>query len=126
MPTMPRRKSKALEKELTDNSYLLRQWHAWHAEQRQEAIAGPYGALVQQLFDVLRGLTLRGGAELIAFISSQNWSCVDFDTRLTCLHEINTRISKLRERAGMPPFDDGFPPERTTVFLLVKNLMMRE
>jgi hypothetical protein len=120
------RRSKALEKELADNSYLLRQWHAWHREQLEEALAGSYGSLVAQLLDVLRGLTLRGGGELVAFISSQNWNCVDFDTRLTCLHEINERIAKLRELAGMPPFDDGFGPERTTGFLIVRQLMVGE
>ena len=26
---------------------------------------------------------------------------------LTCLHEINDRITKLREQVGKPPFDDG-------------------
>lgn len=105
---------------------MLRAWRAWHCEQREAAVSGPCGALVEQLLDILRGLTLRGGGELVAFISSQNWSCVDFDTRLTCLHEINERITKLRELAGMPPFDDGFGPERTTGFLIVRQLMVGE
>jgi hypothetical protein len=45
---------------------------------------------------------------------------------LTCLHEINDRITKLREQAGKPPFDDGMPPERNTGFLIVKQLMISE
>jgi hypothetical protein len=119
--TVPRR---SLDRELADNSYLLRQWKSWRDEQREEAVAGPNGSLVAQLLDVLRGLTLGGGAELVAFIRSQNWNCVDFDTRLCCLHEINDRITKLREQAGMPPFDDGFGPERINGFLIIKHMMI--
>jgi hypothetical protein len=118
-----KKRSRALEKELADNSTLLRQWHEWHAEQRAEAVAGPHGASVAQLLDVLSSLTLRSGVELVTFIGSQDWSDIDFDTKFTCLHEIDTCITALREKAGMPPFDDGFPPERTTGFLIIRHLM---
>jgi hypothetical protein len=45
---------------------------------------------------------------------------------LTCPHEINDHITKLREQAGKPPFDDGVPPERNTGFLIIKHLMISE
>jgi hypothetical protein len=64
----------------------------------------------EQLLDVLRSLTLTGGVELVTFIQSQDWSSVDFDTRCTCLHEINERITKLREQANLTPFDDVSRP----------------
>jgi hypothetical protein len=109
---MPRKSKalKALEKELADNSYLLRQWHVWHREQREEAVAGPHGALVELLLDILRELTLHDGARLVEFIRAQDWNSVDYNVRLVCLHELNAAITRLRVKAGMPPFDDGFRP----------------
>jgi hypothetical protein len=118
-----KRKSKALEKELADHSKLLRAWTRWHREQREEALAGPHGTLVARLLEILRGLTLRDGAKLVGLIRAQNWDRVDFDTRFICLHEINERITILREQAGLAPFDDAMPPERTTGFLIIRQAM---
>ena len=96
---MPRR---SLDQERADGAYLLRNRKSWHDEQREAAVAGPHGALVAQLLDVLRELTLGGGAELVTFISSQNWNCVNFDTRHICL----------------------FGPERINGFPIIKHMMI--
>src|SRR5262249_42291455 len=117
------RRSKALEKELANGSKLLRAWRNWHAEQREEALAGPHGKFVTQLLEALHGLTLRDGAKLVGFIRAQDWSAVDFNTRFVCLHETNDRITILREEAGMAPFDDSLPPGRTTGFLIIRQAM---
>jgi hypothetical protein len=79
--------------------------------------------VVGQLLDQLRGLTLQDAAKLVAFISAQDWSRVDANTRFTLLHEINNVITKLREQAGLPSFDDGFPPARGNAFLIIKQLV---
>jgi hypothetical protein len=116
-------RSRARDKKLADNSHLLRAWHRRYREQLDEALAGPHGALVGWLLDQLRELTLRDGAKLVAFIRAQDWSRVDANTKFVCLHEFNNGTTKLRVQAGMPPFDDGLPPERATVFLIIKPMI---
>jgi hypothetical protein len=118
------RKSTALQKELKDDATLLKRWRAWHAELRAEALAGPFGALVEQLLEILRGLRLQDSALLLAFIRSQRWSEVDMNVRLECLHQINARMTRLREQAGLVPFDDALPDKPTTGFLIVRQLML--
>jgi hypothetical protein len=54
-------------------------------------------------------------------IDQEDWGCVDYATRFVCLHQINDHITRLRERAGVPPFDDGISPERATGFLIIKH-----
>jgi hypothetical protein len=40
------------------------------------------------------------------------------------LHEINTAITKLRERYGLTPFDDGFPGDRPNVFQIIRAVLL--
>ena len=51
------------------------------------------------------------------------WSAIDADTRLIALHEINTAITRLRERSGLEPINDALPHERPNVFILVKEAL---
>ena len=114
---------KSLNRERAEDTYLLREWKRWHNEQREEAVAGPHGALVEQLTEILRGLTLHDGARLVSFIRARDWNSVDADTRFILLHEINAAITRIRVKAGMTPIDDAIPPARANGFLIVKELM---
>jgi hypothetical protein len=106
-----------------ERDHMLQAWARWHCERREEALAGPHGALVSELLAALHGLTLRDGAKIVAFVRAQDWSHVDADVRFTLLREINNAITRLREQAGMAPFDDGVAPERATAFLIIKDVM---
>jgi hypothetical protein len=33
---------------------------------------------------------------------------------------------KLRTKAGLPEFDDGFPPERATAFQIIKQMIGKQ
>ena len=55
-------------------------------------------------------------APLLAFIRRSDWSSVSYDTRLTVLHQINDRITRMRERHGLSPFDDPLPGQPDNVF----------
>jgi hypothetical protein len=112
-------RKRQLEKELREQTTLLRQWCRWHAAQCDEALAGPAGELVAQLLAILDNMTIKSGAELLAFIRSQNWN-VDTRTRDACLFAIGTRLVVLRERAALVPFDDGLDREPSTLFLIIK------
>jgi hypothetical protein len=61
--------------------------------------------------------------QLIALIRSQDWAATDAGVQLEMLQIINRHITKLREAAGLPPFDDALPDENLTGFLIVRSML---
>jgi hypothetical protein len=111
------------QKELADQARLTRAWKAFHAEQLEQALAGPHEAQISELMTLLGRLELSSAAALLAFIRRSDWSSVSYDTRLVVLHEINDRITRMRERHGLPPFDDPLPGQPDNVFRIVRAVL---
>jgi len=44
------------EKELADSARLLRAWKAFHHEERKAVLAGPHGAVLAELFRMIKNL----------------------------------------------------------------------
>ncbi len=120
---MRRRNRTKLDRELAEIAVMVRAYTRWHHECCVEAIAGPHGALVEQLVDILGTLELRDGEHLVDFIRSQTWHDVDPNTRFVTLHAIDGAIIKLREQAGLAPFDDPLEGQPDNVFLTVKKIL---
>jgi hypothetical protein len=80
--------------------------------------------MVERLMFILKGLTLESAPLLLAYIRGVDWVMVDYPTRLTVLHEINTAITKLRERSGQEPLDDGFPGDCPNVFQTIRTILI--
>jgi hypothetical protein len=118
-----RRKQSELDKELADNARLLRAWKAFHRVQLEEALAGLHGVQVSELMTLLDRLKLSSAAALLAFIERTDWHEVDYGTRLTVLHQINDRITRMRARHGLPPFDDPLPGQPDNVFRRIKHTL---
>jgi hypothetical protein len=108
---MTRRTAVQAEKELRDNARLLRWWKAWHREQREAVLAGPHGAVLAELFRMVKNLQHVQPAQLIGFARSIDWAVIDTDTKLVTLHEFNAAITRLRERHNMEPIDDTVEDE---------------
>ena len=121
---MPRRLSRDRQQELADEARLHKSWRKWHREELEEAIAGLHGPMVERLMFILKELKLESAPLLIAYVRGINWATVDYSTRLIALHEINTAITRLRERNGMSPFDDGFPGDRLNVLQTVRLILI--
>ena len=109
---------------LADDARLLRAWRKWHREELETALAGPHGAMVERLVFILKGLTLESAPLLLAYIRGVDWATVDYPTRLTVLHEVNAAITRLRERNGLSPFDDGFPGDPPNVFQIIRTILI--
>ena len=117
---MPRPNAKQ-EKKLADDARLLRWWKAWHREQREAVLSGPHGAVLSELFRMVKNLQHVQPAQLIGLARSIDWAGIDVDTKLTVLHEFNAAITRLRERHNMEPIDDTVedePPFRTLKAIL--------
>jgi hypothetical protein len=110
---------------LEDNALLLCAWQHWHRERLQAALAGPDGCMVAELVKLLRGLSWESASALLQFVRATPWHDVDHETRAVALHQINFAIIRLRERHGLPPFDDALPGDRLNVFQTIREMISR-
>ena len=110
------RRSTAQEKKLADNERLLRRWKVWRREQREAVLAGPHGVVLGELLRMIKNLEHIRPSQLIGFARSIDWTVIDYDSKLTVLHEINSSITKFRDKHDLEPIDDTVsdePPFRT-------------
>jgi hypothetical protein len=114
---MRRRLPAAAEKNLADNSRLLRAWRRWRRERLNALLAGPYGAPVQALLAFLK--TVTGPTALIDFVRSGPWSGADENTRYEVLSLLGAVITKRREKMGLAPFDDSLPGQPPNAFQIL-------
>ena len=117
---MTQRTGAQKEKELRDNARLLRAWKKFHREEREAVLAGPYAVTLAELFRMFANLVHVQPAQLIGFIGAIDWAAIDFQTRLTVLHELNTAITKFREKRGLEPIDDPLPRQPDSPFRIIK------
>jgi hypothetical protein len=120
---MKRQRTEA-EQKLADDARLLRLWKKWHRDELDEALAGPHGPMVERLMFILKELSRDSAALLTAYIRGVDWNAIDYPTKLTVLHEINTAITRLRERQGLAPINDPLPGERESVFRTLKQILL--
>jgi hypothetical protein len=111
------------DQKLADNAYLLRAWRRWHHECLEEVLAGPHGTAVARVMAFLKHMSPQSAPALIALLREFDWQQMDADVRFVVLHEINSAITKFRERSGMSPIDDDLPPRAHTAFLIIRELL---
>jgi hypothetical protein len=117
-----KRRAKAAEKALAERDDLFHLWKQWRREQLEALLSGPHGAAAQELVAFLQTMTLDDGARLLEFVRAAGRGNVDADTKFEVLALINHAITALRERAKLPPFDDPLDGEKTSTFLLIREL----
>lgn len=112
------------DKKLADGERLLRWWKAWHREQRDLVLAGPHGAVLAELFRMIKNLQHVQPSQLIGLARSVDWAVIDYDTKFTVLHEINSTITKFRDKRGLEPIDDTVSDEPP--FRMIKTILFPE
>jgi hypothetical protein len=112
----------AAEKELRDKTQLLRAWKKFHREERDAALAGPHGAVLAELFRMLKNLQHMQPSQLVGYVQSIDWSVIDSATKFTVIHEVNSAITAFREKRGLDPINDPLPPERNA-FMRIKEML---
>src|SRR5262245_41829085 len=119
-----KRRQTAKEKELADQAKLTRAWRAFHREERDLALSGPYGAALNELFRMFANLRNVQPSQLIGYTRAINWLEIDYLTRLTVIHELNTAITAFREKRGLEPIDDNLPGDPDTPFRTIKMILL--
>ena len=62
--------------------------------------------------------------QLIGFARTINWTAINFDTSLVVVYELNTAITAIREKHGLPPIDDGLPSEPDTPYRAIRAIVL--
>jgi hypothetical protein len=87
-------------------------------------LSGPHGGRTRRLLSFLQDMTLADGRALVDHITTEGWlDEADREARADALSLIGVRITHLRERAGLAPFDDPLPGSPRNVFLVIRKLL---
>ena len=116
-------RSTAQEKKLADDARLLRWFRAFHREEKAAVLAGPHARTLVELFRAFAAVEHVKPVQLIGFINAIDWGGIDHQTRLIVLHELSTAIVRLREKRGLPPFDDPLWDAPPNAFQIIRKIM---
>jgi hypothetical protein len=114
---------RAAEKALRERDQQCAAFHRWHQKRVDELLAGPYGDQARELVAFLATLALDQAPELITLVERSPWRGADPDTRFQILRLIDRGIARVRERAGLAPFDDALPGESPTAFQIIREAL---
>jgi hypothetical protein len=135
MPAPVRRKEAAAERRATkrlsakermdEARDMNARYRRWKREQREELLAGPYGKEIRGLMSFIRTMSITSAPALVKFIERAAWvRNAPVDVRHQVLSIVGRGILLLREREGLPPFDDGMMDDDVpTAFAQVKALL---
>jgi hypothetical protein len=111
------------ERERAGDAKMFRAWKKFHREEREAVLSGPYATMLAELFRMFANIDCVQPAQLIGFIGAIDWGSIDFETRLTVLHEVNAAIAKLREKRGLPPIDDPLPGAPPNAYQIIRKIL---
>jgi hypothetical protein len=120
---MPRNSKQERERERAGDAKMFRAWKKFHREEREAVLAGPYAATLGELFRMFANIECVKPAQLIGFIGAIDWGSIDFETRLTVLHEVNAAITRWREKRGLDPIDDPLPGAASNAFQAIRKIL---
>jgi hypothetical protein len=112
------------EKKMEDEAKLLISYRRYKREQRETLLSGPFGPQVTALMTIMRGMRLDRAPELIRYVQRSAWiRSLSLDDRHILLGMIGRSITKLREKNGLQPFDDGLWKDPPKAYERVRALM---
>jgi hypothetical protein len=121
---MRRNSKQERERERAGDAKMFRAWKKFHRDEREAVLAGPHGAVLSELFRMLKNLEHMQPSQLIGYAQSINWAVIDYDTKLVVVHELNNAITTLREKHDLEPIDDGLPGDPDTPFRAIKTIVL--
>jgi len=102
----------------------LQAWKKFHCDEREGVLAGPHGAVLDELLRMFANLKHVQPAQLIGFARSIDWSAIDYNTKLVVVHELNTVITAIREKHGLVPIDDPLPGQPESPFRTIRAIVL--
>ena len=111
------------QKKQEDDTKLLGIWKEWHLKRKAELLAGTWSEAARELVEFLERMTIADAPALIALVERGPWREADANTKFLVLGLIGHNIIYLRERAGLPPFDDPSDDEETNAFIIIRRML---
>jgi hypothetical protein len=121
--TADRRAQVRTDQDEANRERLMKTWCAVQQRQIDDALVGPYGTQIAALLAFLKELSLEREAELVDFVQADSWRCANPDIRFLVMRLVGSTLAKLREDAGLAPFDDPLPDETPSVFLQIREML---
>lgn len=123
MRAVEKRTATEAERKLAEREQVHQLWKRYRAERIGELLKGPYAKAAHELIVFLGTMKLADEAALIDLVNRGPWRTAEADTKFEVLALINAALTTKRERAGLPPFDDGIPPdEEPTAFIVIREM----
>jgi hypothetical protein len=119
---MPRNSKQERERERAGDAKMFRAWKKFHRDEREAALTA-YGTTLGELFRMFANIECVHPAQLIGFINAIDWGSIDYETRLTVLHEVNSAIVRWRERHGLSPLDDPLWDAPPNAFQVIRKII---
>jgi len=118
------RQKTAAEKQLDEEAQLLKLYRRQQRADVRTLLEGPFGRDVRGLMRILRTMTLESGPALVTIVRESTWlKTMPIDHKWFVLRLISRAITRVREAAGLPPFDDGLPGEAPKAFEQIKEIL---
>ena len=114
---------KRAEKAVAERDKLFSIWRKGRRAERKALLVGPHREPARELLRFLKRMTLADGAALVGLIKRGPWQQVDADTRFEILMLVDDHIIRLRERHGLPTFDDPVLDAPPNAFLIIRGLL---
>lgn len=121
---MHRAQKKAMLKALNDRDLLMRLWKRWRQDVRNTALEGPYQKAIQTLINFLNQMSLKDTPRLLALVKTGHWQQTPADIRFLAISLIDAKLTTLREKQKLPPFDDAIMGKPLTLFQQVRLIIM--
>lgn len=120
-------KPSAMEQDQLDKNAQLKLWRAYHREELNAVVNGPYRDNWRELVRVVRDMTFENPSAVIGYVQHAQWlHDADIQTRRVVLSMIARAIIQLREINGYSPIDDSLPGEEPTVFEIIRKELRTE
>jgi hypothetical protein len=120
-------KPSAMEQDQIDKNVQLKLWRAYHREEINAVVNGPYQNDWRALLRVVKSLTIENPDAIVDYVRDAQWlRDADLQTRRVVLSMIARAIIQLREINGYPPIDDSLPGEQPTAFEIIRKELRTE
>ena len=114
-----------VEKAVQDRDWLYRRYRAAKKAEHEALFAtAVHGPLLRKFGATLNHFGADDAGRMISYVRDQNYAWLrnaPEDIRFAALRMIGHRIQRIRQRAGLVPFDDPLPGEPDDVFRLCKR-----
>lgn len=119
--------TRSLDDALYERNKLLRSYNRKKKYELLELYADQmYGEWFRRFVATLNHFSIEHGDRMIEYVrvESKKWLAgASVEIRHAALTAIDNRCVKIRERAGLPPFDDTMPGEEDNVFFTCKSVL---